>query len=371
MKIGIITFHSARNYGAFLQAYALQQSLSKQDILVNIINYFDTQEHLIYSPNCLSNKTIALKIESIRRNCKYPRSYLYKIKRWYKFKKCIDQEFLLSSKRPQENLSTLEHNYDYFISGSDQVWNIELNQENLVYYLNFVKDNTKKLSYAASFGRNSFSKEKIDIMKPLLSDYKTLLVREESGKTLLKEQMGLDATVVLDPTLLLTPDQWHKFSIKSKKLIKNEYLFVYTIQPPTHLYYAALTYAKKHNLEVVLFDNRHKGNTEGVKVHTIMGESPYEFVHLLSNAEAVFTTSFHSFIFAINFNRTVYYELSKEKANNNARLEDIAHLLNLQSQEITSTSVEDTYLDWATIQKKLEELRIHSLDCLREIIKEP
>jgi hypothetical protein len=139
------------------------------------------------------------------------------------------------------NADLRKSNDDYhgFISGSDQVWNYITAGFDKSYFLDFVNNNNLKFSYAASFGVDTIPLDYTDTYKNLLSGYTTLSVREESGKKIIKEIIGVDAHVNIDPTLLLDKDEWG--SISSIKTLNYDYILIYLMAESKNIY----DYAKK------------------------------------------------------------------------------------------------------------------------------
>ena len=167
MKIGTITFHWATNYGAVLQAYALQQHLKLNNYETEIINYIPLRVKLIQNIKRIKNQEIHEFIKEI------------------KLKRFIKQSLTLSRKTYYTNscLKKKCHKYDVYICGSDQVWNESFalfaeGRPTLSYYLNFVKNDKQRISYATSFGTDKLSSKVANLVKPELEKFKSISVRE-------------------------------------------------------------------------------------------------------------------------------------------------------------------------------------------------
>ena len=367
-KIGIVTFNDANNYGAFLQEYALFKYIKNENYEVEVINYENKEFSQLYkySNNIIKRKGLKNKLKILYNMILRPNIYKARLEKNKLFREAVEKEIVLSSKFNESSLNQDE--YKCFISGSDQVWNVRMTGYNYYYFLDFVKENNKKKSYAASFGRTEFSVEDSEIFKDKIGSFSNVYVREKSGLELL-EKCGVKSEVVLDPTFLLNSNQWKKFAEKSKlKERKRGYILLYVVSEPTNMYNAALKYAKEKDLDIILLGRNSDIVVDGVRIKASIDVGPYEFIDYLVNADAVFTTSFHGAILSINNNINFYYELSKAKINNNARLIDIMNLFDLNDREINMDNVEDTIINWEKVNKILEESRKDSQDKLLKML---
>lgn len=370
-KIGIVTFNDADNYGAFLQEYALQIYLQNNGYHVEVINYQnkDFSQLYKYANNLIRRKGLKNKAKILYNMVFRPKTFIARLKKSKLFKVCREKEIILSEEFAKiEN--TIEEQYDYFIAGSDQVWNVRMTRYNLFYLLDFVHNPNKKLSYAASFGRTNFNEEDFVLFSQKLGNYSSVLVREESGKNLLLEKCGIVSHVVLDPTLLLYPYEWKRFSHNSNlNLSDRKYILIYVVSLPTFMYKAALNYAHQKELDIVLLGRNSGIKIDGKKIKATIDVGPYDFLNYIINAEVVFTTSFHGTILSINLEKPFFFELSKEQYNNNARLEDIIQFLGLQDREIISDIVEDCDIAWDIVRKRLDIERKSSKELLLKSIE--
>ena len=199
MKIGIITFHRARNYGAILQTYALMTFINENfdDVIAEIIDYRSYYIEDFYKVGKLTGsfrRRISQKIKNIKNE-----------NRNKNFQKFINSRLVLSKKCDRDNIVDI-CDYDRYISGSDMIWHWhttdsgEYFDEN--YFLNFVKNNNIKLSYAASFGFDQIPDKYFDFYKRMLGSYSRISVREESGIKIIKKLLQKNAQANIDPTLL-------------------------------------------------------------------------------------------------------------------------------------------------------------------------
>jgi len=204
MKIGILTFHWATNYGAVLQAFALQKYLEKKGYNTEIIDYKPLKTRILQ---------VLVRIKNMQKN-EFIKEY--KIMKFRKKNLLISKEAYFSNKDLHKHCNK----YDVYICGSDQIWNQSFlkyaeNTPTLSYFLDFVNVDKSKISYAPSFGTDSFSDEFKKLVQPQLEKFHYLSVREDSGKDFI-DTLGLKSTLVLDPTLLLNRDDYEKLLVNSK-----------------------------------------------------------------------------------------------------------------------------------------------------------
>ena len=197
-KVGIITFHAAHNYGSNLQAYAMQKVVSELGCDSEIINFRTERQKDQYTP---LTKRKGLKY--VIKNAYFLLNYKNRKKKYDTFEKFISEKLVKSDNEyaSLEDLKNADLDYDYYISGSDQIWNTAPNDADMSYFLPFVKSG-KKIAYAPSFGQIGKIKNKEEIAK-YLNDYDSLSVREENGVKLIKEMTGKDAPIVIDPTMYI------------------------------------------------------------------------------------------------------------------------------------------------------------------------
>jgi len=349
MKIGTITFHWATNYGAVLQAYALQKYLNQIGYDTEIINYIPLRVKLIKNIMWIKN----LKI-----------SEFVKEKKIKKFRK----EYLQLSKTSYYTNNSLIkkcNDYDVYICGSDQIWNESFvlsaeKKPTLSYYLNFVKEGKKRISYASSFGTDRLSIEVLNLVKPELEKFNAISVRENSGKKII-EDMDLEATVVVDPTLLLEKDLYEEL-IRDKKIKKEYQLFSYILHSNQITAKKINDYVfKKYFNEKI--DKRY--NQEPISV--------FEWLFNIKNSRFVLTNSFHGAVFAIIFHKP-FIVISVEGSKMNDRIITLLDSVGLENR-IIETFNEDKidnlmkdYIDWKQVDYRVQQLRKSSIDFIKKVI---
>lgn len=214
-KIAIITLNGYFNYGNRLQNYALQTFLENMGYKVETIR--------------LNKNGRNEKFKSWVRPIKYKLTgKSIELSRQRVFKK-FSNDFILETRKNyniEDNLSELNRKYDYFVIGSDQVWNPSMNKESEAYFANFASTD-KVISYAASFGVSELPQNVEETYKKGLMHLKGISVREEDGKRMVKNLVNKESEVLVDPTLLLTEDQWLKIASPIPNVISKPYLLTY------------------------------------------------------------------------------------------------------------------------------------------------
>lgn len=274
MKIGILTFNQARNYGAMLQAFALQTYLRERDADALHIKIGDMQEDGIKSIKGL-----------IRRVVKH-RSYSA-------YKEFSDKLIFYPGEFSETNAEKLNAAFDMFVSGSDQVWNIT-NGMNYMFYQKFVRDKIKA-SYAASLGISKLDEKWKSLIKRELDSFDYIAVRENTAKIMLDEILSQPVQCVVDPVFLLGREKWD--AICGDRIEKKPYIFVYGTQMTTQLKSVVKSLAEKKGLKICSVFAMEGAKELDSKI------GPAEFINYIKNAEYVVTTSFHCTAFSLIYER--------------------------------------------------------------------
>lgn len=356
-KTGIITFHRAYNYGALLQSYALQtktEQLFGNSEIIDFVNYVDVKSKLSFKR----------KLTLFARNFVYLDRTLGYNKRKKKMDNFINTKMKLSKPYTIETIKNTNELYDNFIVGSDQVWNMSFKNSD-IYLLKFVSDENNKISYAASFGYNRIPAEYLELSKSGISRFNHIGVRETTGVEIVKNEIGRqDVSLTIDPTLLLSKEDWKNRLISDNPIEKGEYLLVYLVTNQTNLLEYAKKVAAKKNLKLCIIYNGTEMKIKGAKNLYNLGVE--EFLNYFYYAKMVMTTSFHGVAFAINFNKDLYFELNKNKNNNaNDRLVTLINGAGIKNREITSANMEEASpIDWDVCNKNLDQIRKNSVEFL-------
>ncbi len=366
-KVAILTYHASHNYGSCLQAYALQKVISGFGFQTEIINFRTKRQKDMYS--------IFTKRNGLRYFLKNVTHFLFYFplkKKWTRFEDFIEKSYVLSKQEmcDIEELKKAEFDYDYYVAGSDQIWNPLPIDFDWAYFLTFVKRG-KKIAYAPSFGP-FFGGGDNEILVQMVSEiekFSSVSVRESSAKKTLELYTDKKIEVVLDPTLLLRKDKWIEL-IDSKPIEKGSYILLYTLFSSPEVNKIAKTISKKLKMKVVVtnFTNQYDVITSYKKRFDV---GPKEFLNLVYNAKLVLVTSFHGTVFSILFERP-FFAIGGDNDN---RISNLLKKLGLENRTIDCQNIEDKIKDIFNINfeeanRFLEQEREKSRDYLLKAMED-
>lgn len=360
MKIGVLTYHRAYNYGSYLQTYALQTYIKNnftQD--VEVINFVPDNQDMYDLFVTVSNLRNLIG-NIIKFRIKKP--YEAKIKGFDTF---LKNNIRLSKFEYTKNDAITEE-YDIVISGSDQIWNPDSVDFSWVYFQENIKTN-KKISYAPSIGGGKF--KNIERLKKNLIQFSNISVREQKGKDYLNKITNnvFDISVVVDPTLLLTQEEYEK--ITSKRRYNKDYIFLYSVYNNNEILVASNYLGKKYNLPVITvisLGDTYKVLFKGIKIGEY--ESVEDFLSYIKYAKYVFTNSFHGTVLSIIFRQNFYYFGDYEK---DPRINNILSILGLESRAIPYSDVETLELEdavYSDFEENFERIISDSKEFLQKSI---
>lgn len=364
MKIGILTFPKTNSYGAVLQMYALYKATEKFGADVEIINYqnlYMKQRQHFLSRQKLSSKKRALK-NIAAQMMHWRQNYSFN-----KFEKRM-MAYPLKTVEDIGETSDICSRYDGVICGSDQVWNAHITGADMHFYLDFCEANTKRISYAPSFGQVAYSSGIENQIKQELNKFDFISVREKEGQDYIKQITGRKPELVLDPTFLLSKEEWEK--VEEKYAIpSNGYIAYYTIRSSATLFEFCMELAKKENKKVVIiggnFIKQMKNKDDRIVYACDL--SPAEWLYVIHHADCVVTNSFHGTAFSIHYKKDFYVEFSSDT---NARLEEIIQLCALEDRVVGRTdSLPSTAIDYAAVESRLLERREKSRNFLQNSLR--
>ena len=362
-KIGILTFQNVLNYGTLLQAYALQETICSLGYDCKLINYQNEDFNILCKKRIkiVTKKDIFRKGKLFISKCLHPVFYHKANCKAKKLDKFCNNYFKLSNAYSLNNISSANNEFDIIVLGGEQVWNTKLYNYQTIYFLDFLESTTKAITYATSFGKNSFSGFEYYELKESLPKFSAIAMREKSGCEILKKYFNIDSVNVLDPTFLQKKEFWFNIAHKSKMNIKKDFILIYFMQEPKNSLKEAIKYAKENNFKIYSLN---KLNTKE-KYHDVSDASLEDFLYLIKNAKCVFTTSFYGLALSINMNTNLYYELSHMAINNNASFIDLCASLGLTSREIKDT-IDKENIDWNDVNQKLDSLKNESIQYLKD-----
>lgn len=335
MQIGIITFHFGSNFGALLQTYALCNAVESLGHNVKIIDFNPKR----YAKDASLISTIKKGILNI---IDY-RDFKIKQKRIITFR---EQNFKLTDHR-YTSVADIDNNppvFDAYICGSDQIWNPEIYGVLSPYFLEFVPNaNAIKLSYAASFGRESLDASNKHLIGQYIRHIQYISVRETTGIDIVREVAGREARQVMDPVFLINSHEWgilpgHTFSGPS------QYILLYTMEIDYQLLESVRYLAERCHMEVIhlSWDFRKHHAVD----HVISNAGPLQFIELIKNASYVCINSFHGTAFSIIFNKPF---LVTPHTTRNTRIASLLGKLELTSQMVT-----DNHSLYQLVERNLE-----------------
>lgn len=348
MKIGIVTLYGNNNYGNKLQNYALQEILKE---------LFPNCEIKTLISSDLRIKTIIKnKIKTILRMNKNSK----RVDNFLNFNKYIDYD-----KKIVNIYSPKVQGFDLLIFGSDQIWNTSM-EGKTKFFAGYFAKKIKKISYAASFGKNDVDNKYKDLYKKSLMNFKALSVREERGKKIIKDLVDRkDVEVLVDPTLLLSKEKWDLVIKKPKMLHSKKYILLYFL--------GDLTYDRKKSIDEIAIKNKCDVINILDQNSDFYNTGPSEFLYLIKNAFAICTDSFHACIFSIIYDKPfiVYERLGLNYAMN-SRIETLLSKFSIENRKYNDVNITQDNLkhDYSVAYGILKKEREKSTNFLKKWAEE-
>ena len=360
MRVGVLTFHVAHNFGAFLQCYALQSYLESIGCDVDVVDYrpkYLTDQYRVVNSAWIKNPNFLV---CTKRSIVFALSYVTRLRKFKRYEKMINHRLNLVDVNAAK--------YDLLICGSDQVWNKSITGGDYdpFYFLNskeLVSD--LKISYAASFGRDEIDVESSDSkLRAYIEALDGVSFRERRGFDAVNGKVTRDVNHVVDPVLLLSKERWLSFAMLPKK--SKPYLFIYQVNYDANLRRVAEMYAKQRGLRVVEVTAFVSWK---VKDGVYQTKTPDEFVGLIANADCVFTSSFHATAFSIILEKE-FYSLSSGHVNDDrcTSLLKECGLLSRSFSPSLETSPSEEEINYTEVKSKMSSLIENSKNYLQSYI---
>ena len=359
-KLGILTYHTGFNYGASLQAYALQKVIKRMGYPCETI-HFET-ERFVASREMFSRKPRRLK-EFIKIVTRLP--YYLPLKKREKLFESFTENCLDISPLYRTEQEVIDHAGDYecIVCGSDQIWNLSQNDApaaNLLFFLNFPKKQ-RRISYAASFGKwvKEAHKRENEFL-PWLKEFDYISVREDSGVEYLKSQ-GIDCVLTLDPTVLLDKEDYD--IICAERQIKEAYVLLFSWLCGDEVVKAAKKVAAELQLPLFSLTPPPRTMCSGIKRKLDVG--PMEFLSLIKYADFIVTDSFHGTAFSMTFEKPYVSIVSDGHAD--TRMKSLLHQLGLEDHLVDSKKIDIVAMkstDFLRVNEKKIDLRKASFQFL-------
>ena len=367
-KIATITFHASYNYGSNLQAYALQEYVKKicenkcEYKIINLRNIKNKEMYSMYRKEKRFLSQMKNLITFINRK-------ELKIKS-ERFEEFINKRLNVTKEYESlEELKKANFDYDYYISGSDQLWNLNAYDFDWANYLEFVNKG-KKISYAASFGpkEQRWNEQEKTRVARNLKKYDNISVREQGSFNNVKTLTGIEPEINVDPTMLLNKYEWDKL-ITKEKIVKEKYILFYTLEPDKNMIKMVERVSKILKLPVVItkFNNKFDALCRFKKLYDT---GPIEFLNLVKNAELVLSSSFHGTIFSILFNRPFF----AIRGNKDFRIQTLLKKMKLEDRTIDENDIEEKckeayMIDFKEAEKLLEIEREKATKYLKKALE--
>lgn len=360
MKIGIISIHYGVNFGSALQAYALPEYIKSTypNAETEVVNYipprYRFKNQYSYNGGNGIKKRVGWMLRAMQRfinDSKYKR-YLSSVTN-------VSPK-IFDAKTAKDRYKE----YDCLIAGSDQIWNSDYNQGfDPMYYLSFGGNRTKKVSYAASCGKNDFSDNEWIDMKKSLKSFSKISIRESSTVEIMRKK-GIECQFVLDPTYLLSKEEWSK--IEKKEDIKEPFLLIYLLDVDgKDIIDYAKNVAMQRNLKTVLIVNGPAIKKYDVD-YVMWNKTPDSYIWLFRNASYVVTNSFHGTSFSINMEKQ-FVVFKRDKYN--SRIDSILGAMGLEDRCVTLNGMNILPdIDYSYVNEKKEVLLIESKQFIKEAL---
>ena len=352
-RIGMLTIHDTVNYGSLLQTYATYNAVKQICGNVEIIDY---------TCKAIEDRETTYPLKSVRTIKGFFKFVLWHPmlhKKKISFHTFIKEQMKLSPRYNIETIVNANNRYDIFIVGSDIVWGMKVTGNDFTYMLDFAQPEKKKIAFSSSVGEKWPEEVWENVRKNLLR-FDAISVREQLAQEWIQELTGRNVEVTCDPTMLWARDFWENYVNKEKKNTE-KYVLVYMTTADKKNITDAIDYGRRHDLAVYYLNfNRPVSGVRNVRPMTVE-----EWVTLFANAEIVFSASYHGMLYAMYFERPLFYY----NRGNKARMQSLGEELQILHREGTDRNVEmDIPMDYIYINQVLEKKRRESWTLLKERI---
>mgnify|MGYP001851666181 FL=1 len=380
--IGLCIKYAHENYGGMLQAFATVKIFEKMGMAYELIRY-DKSHSLSFKIKAafrvFNGVFLNDKLEALRKKIgkvlhpEFAKNDALRMQAFHAFR---DREFvkLAPISYGYKKLCTDSKKYSAVISGSDQLWSPSGLSTNF-FNLMFVNESVRKISYASSFGVSNIPWYQKRKTAQYLNRLDFISMRENRGAEIVKELMGRDVPVVIDPVMMLTANEWDRLIPRNEQQ-NNEYIFAYFLGENQAYRIAVKEFSQKTGLKIIAL--RHMDQYVAAD-ETFGDEAPYnvgpaEFLDLLRGAKYVCTDSFHGSVFSILYHKqfipfTRYSVTSKHSKN--SRIDTLCGNLGLNGRRYDENFMErmEEPIDYKTVDEKIEGLRKQASDYLTNALQ--
>ena len=370
-RIGIITIQKCNNFGADLQAYALGAKLRSMGYEAENIDYlfYKHPRHLKSGgkekpvlPISFVNKVkewLFPIVSTVRggRSSATVRVRRERFDSWFLRNVLVGREY-----RSVNSLYDEPPQYDVYMVGSDQVWNPRMYSNIKPYFLDFAPEGARCVSYASSFGVSELPSIVFYRYKQWLKKFSAIGIREKKGAEMVRAMaLGVEVKQVVDPTLLLTADEWARVAVAPENAPNEEYVLLYDLISCFETTAIASRIAAARGCRIVRIGDGAYG--------------PGQFLWLFAHAMTVVTNSFHGTVFSI-LNHKPFFTVIPRTMSNAGRIESLVNSLGLgdrmiRAADVATFSQTSVDTDWESVNRRLEKLKDESVDFLKRVIDGP
>lgn len=364
-KVAMITFHASHNSGSMLQALALQTALEEKGCDVEIVNFSNEGQRNLYATlptprnwkQCIKWLIWASNHKELKRQHVAYDSFL---KKYFKMTR--------QAYTKTEQLSILSSEYDGFIAGSDQVWNIKCMDADDAYFLNFVKDKPK-FAYSVSLGaNNAFEGEQGQKYVAYIRDFVSISVREKNAQTWIEQATGQKHPITLDPTMLFDVEDWEKIvEVKAEPIVPGKYIFYYCFGINEGIQKFLHRISDKLQIPVYFIEAKEwtLKTCWRHKIRLVKEYGPDVYMNLVKHADLFITSSFHGTAFGTIYRKNFWYIKSKDsESSQDDRAITFLSQLGLMSRYRTTEELDNLNLyeqiDYEPVVDNIKNLREES-----------
>lgn len=353
------------NYGACLQAFALQKVVAEYGHTIEILRYSSNKEangsHYLNTLKRIGFRGLIDYISNYK--------YINLKKKWFNDFRNDNLSFSTNVLRINENDSAICKEYDIFICGSDMIWSQDFSEDWDYYFLGFAKKK-QSYSYAPSFGQNKVSSRNEQCVKKYLQDFADVSCREMGGVELIKEISSVNATHVADPTLLLNKEQWNQYINNNNRIISEKYALTYLFGENDINRQNIIDKIAKNIGNVYSIP----GNKKEYDRFPVDKIDPIDYLRLFRDAEYIVTDTFHGLMFSVIF-RKPFIVLERTDtsvwAKHSDRMVSALQKFGLESRYIKTdySDIESLIkLDYGEYEEIIQDFRCKSLEYLKSIL---
>ena len=349
--IGILTFQSTNNFGAHLHTIALYNKVKELGYDCEIIDYL--------CPALLKREADEYRLTASPKRLLWYILYGHILKeKYYQLSKELRKYSQVGPSYTPENIVNANSRYDGFLVGSDVVWSLRVSDYDYNYFLAFANNDKVLNAFSSSVGETEMYRD--DLQLPgLLQRFTKIAVRDEEAVDWVMQISGKDASYVCDPTMLYTSEKWDK--ILSPQKYDGDYILIYFTDPQGKMNYDAIQYAKVRGGKIKVINY----GKPVVGMETVRPKTLAEFVGLIKHCKALFTASYHGMLFALYYQRELFYYNRSLKG----RMSSLASRLGIEDHDGDRFSLNVPLIYYNEVNKKMKLFRDYSVETLKEMLE--